>query len=375
MSTVVSEVQTIDDELMFNLNDVDVSIVNGLRRVCLSNINTLVFRGFPHSENKINIEKNTTKFNNEYLKHRLQCVPIHNDDPRTFENYKRQYAVKLHAVNKTMNKIYITTQDFEIIEKESGNVLQNSKDLVSKMFPVDPISGEGILIMILMPHYNKAEKPDEINMVLEFDIGHAKQNNCWNVVSKSVFENVQDPVKVQKKLDEINESDPVKRRDFELLDAQREYIDNKYKFTIASLGGFSNSDIVKMACEYIIERFNRLDNELDSTTTIMEKTDIDDFTNDAFYSLYVHEDMEDFLVLKLKDDDYTIGKMIENHLYGMFRSDLEFVGFEKKHATEREAYIYIKYMNPSDKESLIKTQLKAVSQKVRQLFDIIYKSV
>ena len=49
MSAIVSEVQTIDNELMFNLNDVDVSIVNGLRRVCLSNINTLVFRGFPHS--------------------------------------------------------------------------------------------------------------------------------------------------------------------------------------------------------------------------------------------------------------------------------------------------------------------------------------
>ena len=184
MSTIVSEVQTIDNELMFNLNDVDVSIVNGLRRVCLSNINTLVFRGFPHSENKINIEKNTTKFNNEYLKHRIQCIPIHNNDTRTFENYKRQYAVKLHEVNKTMNKVYITTQDFEIIEKESGNVLPNSKDLVANLFPVDPISGDGILIMILMPHYNKAEKPDEINMVLEFDIGHAKQNNCWKDSNK-----------------------------------------------------------------------------------------------------------------------------------------------------------------------------------------------
>lgn len=375
MSAIVSEVQTIDNELMFNLNDVDVSIVNGLRRVCLSNINTLVFRGFPHSENKINIEKNTTKFNNEYLKHRIQCIPIHNNDTKTFENYKRQYAVKLHEVNKTMNKVYITTQDFEIIEKESGNILPNSKDLISKLFPVDPISGDGILIMILMPHYNKAEKPDEINMTLEFDIGHAKQNNCWNVVSKSVFENVQDPEKVQKKVEELNLSDPIKRRDFELLDAQREYIDNKYKFTVATLGGYTNSEIVKMGCEYVIERFNRLDNEMDSTSTIMEKTDVDDFTNDSFFTLYLHEDMEDFLILKLKDDDYTIGKMIENHLYGMFRNDLEFVGFEKKHATEKEAYIYIKYMNPTDKEGLIKSQLKAVSQKVRHIFDSIYKSV
>ena len=46
--------------------------------------------------------------------------------------------------------------------------------------------------------------------------------------------------------------------------------------------------------------------------------------------------MPEFIVLKVKQDDYTVGKLIENHLYAMYRSDLEFVGFEKEHATKKE---------------------------------------
>ena len=36
----------------------------------------------------INIKKNNTKFNNEYLKHRISCVPIHKDNDSEFENMK-----------------------------------------------------------------------------------------------------------------------------------------------------------------------------------------------------------------------------------------------------------------------------------------------
>ena len=67
-----------DGELLtFEVVNVDVSVINSLRRVILTHIPTLVFRGFPHYSNKINIKKNNTKFNNEYLKHRLSCVPIY----------------------------------------------------------------------------------------------------------------------------------------------------------------------------------------------------------------------------------------------------------------------------------------------------------
>ena len=84
---VIHNVNEIGNRLNFTFKNTDVSIVNGLRRVILSNIDTIVFRGFPHSENQINITKNKTKFNNEYMKHRLSCVPVMNSDASTFESF------------------------------------------------------------------------------------------------------------------------------------------------------------------------------------------------------------------------------------------------------------------------------------------------
>ena len=60
--------------LHFIIDNIDVSIINGLRRVITSNIPTLVFRGFPDKDNQINIKKNTTKFNNEYLSHLVDSL-------------------------------------------------------------------------------------------------------------------------------------------------------------------------------------------------------------------------------------------------------------------------------------------------------------
>ena len=69
-----------ENQLKFTISGANVSIVNGIRRVLLSNIPTVVFKTFPYSENKCDITKNTTRFNNEILKQRLSCIPIHITD-------------------------------------------------------------------------------------------------------------------------------------------------------------------------------------------------------------------------------------------------------------------------------------------------------
>ena len=69
-----------DDILTFNLSETNVSIANALRRTIISDIRSVVFHTFPYSENQCTIVKNTTRFNNEIIKHRLSCVPIHITD-------------------------------------------------------------------------------------------------------------------------------------------------------------------------------------------------------------------------------------------------------------------------------------------------------
>ena len=71
MDFKMSEVTEKENSLEFNIHGVDVSVVNSLRRVLLTRIETLVFRGFPYAQNKLEFIRNKTKFNNEYLKHRI----------------------------------------------------------------------------------------------------------------------------------------------------------------------------------------------------------------------------------------------------------------------------------------------------------------
>ena len=76
-TTYISKREETDDILTFTLTGINVSIANGLRRTILSDLPTLAFKTFPDSENKANITTNTSRFNNEILKQRLACIPIH----------------------------------------------------------------------------------------------------------------------------------------------------------------------------------------------------------------------------------------------------------------------------------------------------------
>ena len=67
----------------FTLENANVSIANALRRVIISDIETVVF---DTKNDSINIIENTTRFHNEILKQRLGCIPIHIKDKEGIEN-------------------------------------------------------------------------------------------------------------------------------------------------------------------------------------------------------------------------------------------------------------------------------------------------
>ena len=74
-------------------------------------------------------KKNNTKFNNEYLKHRISCVPIHVNDDRDFQNIKNNYEVRVSVVNTENQSIYVTTRDFKLFNKETDKeIKENSSD-------------------------------------------------------------------------------------------------------------------------------------------------------------------------------------------------------------------------------------------------------
>ena len=114
-----------EDELKFTLSGVNVSIVNSIRRIILSDIPIVAFRVSPNDKNKCNIITNTCGLNNEIIKHRLSCVPIHIKDIDDFP--LKNYILEVNVENNTDTIMYVTTKDFIIKDLVSFFIIQLSE--------------------------------------------------------------------------------------------------------------------------------------------------------------------------------------------------------------------------------------------------------
>jgi DNA-directed RNA polymerase subunit L len=373
------------EELSFEIIDVDLSVVNSLRRVMLTNIDSLVFRGFPHKENQINIEINRSKFNNEYLKHRISCVPIFQSDESQFEAMIRQYDVRLHVVNDTNNSRYVTTQDFQLFNKATNKPISSADFKLREIFPPDPISREFIPLCCLMPKISEDDEPEELKLTINFSIGNAKEDSCWNMVTKCCFENKKDDRAIEKfiqkdkvTVEKFFKNDMLaiqkymthdyteeEMNDFKILDSQRIFLNNHYIMYIESTGVFSNQTIIIKACEYLLYKLSELDEFLKSPEVDVV------IVNKNKYSMFVDQtNLDPTFMLYIKDDDYTIGKIIEKYLYILFNASIYYISFKKEHPHDSHCIVSFTYKEEVTIENVF-LDLRRVVNKLVKTYQII----
>ncbi len=141
--------------LRFTLKGVDHSIANALRRTILSDIPTVAFRVFPHDANEATFEVNTSRLNNEILKQRLGCIPVHIGD-HTLPH--RALVVEIDVTNDTESVLYVSTEHFAVKDTSTDKYLD--KQATRKMFPPDPLTGDYIIFARLRPKLSN-EVPGE----------------------------------------------------------------------------------------------------------------------------------------------------------------------------------------------------------------------
>lgn len=134
----------------FDIENVDLSIVNGIRRTILSDIPNLGFRGEsnPHAHSDedsnptVTIHKNTTPLHNEFMMHRISLIPIHFSEEAVESFTEDEYIFECDVKNTTANTIPITTHHFT---GKRNNLPLTEKEL-HQLFPVNSITKEPILI-------------------------------------------------------------------------------------------------------------------------------------------------------------------------------------------------------------------------------------
>lgn len=346
MNPIVKNITEEDNFLKFEISQINVSLANAIRRVILSEIPNFVIKTSNHDKNKANIIINTTRMNNELIKQRLSCIPIHiDDDEFPFKNY----IIEFEKENKSNVIEYLTTKDIRIKNITNDTYLSNED--TRKIFPPDTITNDFIDIVRLRPKLSENLPGEHIKIKCNIDIGTAKEDSAFNVVSTCSYAASQDLIKINEQWFEKEkqlkkdgfDKDKIEyfRRDWMALDAKRIIIPDSFNFIVETVGQLSNTTIVNKAIKIIIDKLNVLNNYINS--------------NDDMLILNNNTTIDNCYDMTFQNEGYTIGKIIEYILYEKFYKNkiLTFCGFNKPHP-----HIDVCIIRIATKDSINKTTVK-----------------
>ena len=342
----ISNLEENDEVLKFTLSNVNVSYANAIRRIILSNIPILVFRTQPYNESKINIKVNKTRLNNELLKQRISCIPIHISDINEFP-YK-DYNVEISKENNSKITEFVTTEDIKIKNINTNTYLTDAE--VKQIFPPDKITGDYIDIVRLRPKIADNIESEKLILKADFDIGTAEEDGAFNVVSTCSYGNTLDAAKI-KELWELKEEELKSKhskeeiefikKDWMLLDAKRIFVGDSFDFIIESLGIYSNYKLMELSCLILIKKLNNVLEDIKSNPDLVTSGD---------------DTMENCYIIKILNEDYTIGKILEYYIYNKYfieKKQANFVGFLKKHPHDTDSIIKVSFKNLVSKDEVI----------------------
>jgi DNA-directed RNA polymerase subunit L len=351
MKPSVQKIRKEGDTLYFTLSNVDVSIANAIRRTALSDIPTVVFRTGVEDEKLYKITTNTSRLNNEIIKQRLSCIPVHVKNPEKF--HFKDYQVEVDVENISDTILFVTTEDFKVKNKVENKYLTESQ--VRELFPPDPYTGHYIDLVRLRHKVSEQILGDSIQFTCDFSIGTARENGMYNVVSTCSYAFTPDEVKINtelaKKKQELKDEGKTEHeiaydiKNWLLLDAKRIVEPNSYDFVIQSLGVYDNEDIVSKSVEILIRSLRSIDTLLENDRVVIETS---------------KSTMENSFDIILENEDHTIGKVLEYILFEKFfykNKAITFCGFTKMHPHDKHGVLRIALMESGDK-SIIKKMMR-----------------
>lgn len=365
MNPTISELLENDSMLEFRLSGVNMVFANAIRRLILSEIPIVCIRTETEPVNKCRITKNTSRLHNEIMKQRLSCIPIHSTD---LEMLPGKYILEVSAVNDTDNIKFITTEDFKIKNKETGNYIKREE--VMSIFPPNEITHQYIDFARLRPKYSDTLLGEEIHLTAEFEVSNAKENSMFNVASKCSYANTIDPVKSEEAWEEVKakmEAEKLtpdeiefQKKNFKLLDIQRYFVPNSFDFVIQSIGIHENQHLVKMACSVLQRKMIDMMESIEADTLPIQLSEVT---------------MKHSYDVVLENEDYTLGKMLEYVMYEDYYvkdQTLSYCAFKKFHPHNTESILRFAFHNKMTKDDL-KHMLRLSCMKIQELFVNVYR--
>jgi DNA-directed RNA polymerase subunit L len=355
----ISNLKEEDGRMTFTISNIDVSYINAIRRTILSDIPIVVFKTTPYEENNAVITVNTSRLNNEIVKQRLSCIPIHIDYLDISKDSIENYLLELDVENKTDTTMIVTTKDFKILNTISNKYLDEGQ--VKKIFPpFIPPNGNGeyyIDFLRLRPKISDEIPGERIKLTCKFTVGTARDDSMFNITGTCAYGCTPDLEKIEEQLeirkqkwkDEGKKQDEIKfeAANWKLLEGMRYTIKNSFDFVIESVGIYSNEKIIIESCKFLIRKLEGLKELIETDEIEIKRSD------------NILENCYDVILV---NEDYTIGNILNYELYKVFYTELEqinYVGFKKIHPHDSDSLLRISLVDNTKGISTVKVMLIA----------------
>jgi len=357
------------DHLTLEIKDLDLGFVNSLERIILSNIPTVGFHVRPLNNCDFSVFKNNTPFENEFISHRIGCIPVHLD-PETFDVHDHLFII--NQENDAKDYKLVTSGDFEVKKLSENKFLTRAQ--VQKIFPPSALTGEYIPLTKIIPWEDKTKDKPGFHCEGKCIISTGLQNACFSQTGAVAHSFKIDPElyqeefekfqvdeedehnrinKVLKEYDETVEEESFKmdkealKRKFDSCHAERCYYRDEnedpfwYNMIIESIGTQSPLLLFERGLEEMIKKVNLFKGYLE--TPIEGQLEVTKGYNamDRAYCIRVYGENE------------TLGNLIGSHLQKYYIEEdqqLSAADFNKKHPLEDSVLIYLNPLKDKDNE-------------------------
>lgn len=383
----------INKALTFQINDIDLGIVNALRRVITSELPNVAVEFDPYDSEKSDIRfiENTSSLHNEFLGHRLSLLPIKLDEDEIEDFNKQKYNFEIRVHNTTKEKVYVTTDDIRITDEYDD---EKDRAFHERVFPRSPITGDPIIIVVLNENNYNTEYGEKLHVKFSASKGCAKKHSRYSAVSTCAYHNVVDEEKAmiardtfvkerenekvsafitkQKKegrsenIEGIDINADVLKKRFDVHDRFRYFKKNEYdepcafSFIIEPESRMSEKYIVSKSFDILIQKLQQIVQE--------KRYKITSLKNNAFSLL-------------IEGEQHTMGNLIQVLLYNRFmrgeERKLSFVGYYLVHPLVEEIILKMTFVGDTTTEQcneFFKDALKGMEDTIMSIKDTWLKN-
>lgn len=298
------------------IKDIDLALINALRRIILTEIPVVGFRG--EDEPSLEIISNNGPLHNEIILHRFGLIPIYFTSNETESFDSDAYEFEINVNNETDSRINVTSEHFNV--KHNG--VELSKKEIQRLFPPSSITNDYILITRLQKNQYLHIKGKAVKLTANIHSGFCP-------VSLSNFKYMPDANEIVK-FDNI-------------LDKERAFLKNEYGeptgfiFELECENGLDPKYLISKAIEILNNKISYIFNNI----------------NEIEYKLTDNKQGYDFI---FNDETDTLGWFLQSQMFNHYirakkptqkNKFLTYVGYTCPHPLDTTMILKI-YINDSD---------------------------